>query len=740
MGYLISATRPPRRQYFFAVLSLVIIECLVYGPFLRSVGFYHDDWPVVTIYSLFGRSGIQTYFTGNRPVIGWLTNHLFSVLGVHPFAWHLIMLVTVALTGIAAFCTVRALWPGRLDIAWLTGALILLYPGFTQQSESISFLPHYVSLLLFLLSLRVTIAALDRTGPAWTLTGTAIVLGLASYSMIEYFIGLELFRFLVILYRRHSRGTVGKTIAPYFATWVPFILWIDLFGESDTGNSYRDPKQGLHQLLHHPLYGLVDRVAAYAHNLFFGSVLAWVRPIGPELLNRSVRGLIVEYALGAVVFIVAFLVLRSLRKTEVPERGFYLKLSLAIGGLLVSGIPLLVSTLRSDFVPFPSYPDRYTLPFILTSALLLAVLLLRVNSVTLTAGVLALFAVFQAQTQASYRQEWRLQRSLFWQLAWRAPMLKPGTGVYLDGIPQSLLHNHNSGMLGVMYGDKPAPRTLGYYIFDLELYDQPNLMVGSIATGWVREYKFRGQIADSLVTYLSPRGVLYTIDGNSHQGRSGICDALAPISAPERVIEDTPRNSYPLLKIFGAEPQHDFLYYYQKAELRRQEHAWGDVAQLGDAALRGGYLVSEGDELLPFIEGYARVGRYDAAEKLTAQALQMSPQIEQPLSALWRSILAQPSSTSPVPVVQALGKELDLTPRSRILVTSESEVEVVGPDRIERSTSRLSSERSSHLIYRPLQIHPGVEGQYPRVDGPRSPAHQLGVDVNTWAATKLDMP
>ena len=657
-----------RHRNSLAILSLLLIETFVYGPFLRSVGFYHDDWPVVAVYSLFGRSGLHTYYVGNRPVVGWLLIHLLSVIGVRPFGWHLLMLVTLTLTGVATFLTFCALWPSRRSLAWVTAVVVLLYPGFSQVSESLTFLPHYVSLLLFVLSLRATIAALKSKEWFWQLTSIAILLALFSYALTEYFIGLELFRLLVVAYQTRRSDLVRRAIVPYGTAWIAFIVWRGFFALTADNASYKDPSQGLHQLAHHPLGGMIDRISTFVHNLLFGSVLAWFRPIGPELVDRSGIGLFVEYALGALVFAIAFFMLRSFQNTEAPEDKFNPKLKLALGGLVVAGIPLLISVLRGEFTPFPSYSDRFILPFILVSSLLLALLLLRANSVTLTAGVLCLFAVFQLQTQISYRRDWNLQRSLFWQIRWRAPMLKPGTGVYLDGLPRTLLGNHNDGMLDMLYGAKSAPLTLTYYIFDLELYQQDlkrnhqvNLRSGSIVWGFVREYQFHGSIADSLVAYLSPAGVLYTMDGSSDaQPRySGIADSLAHISAPDRVIEDKPRNPYGLLWIFGAEPAHDWTYYYQRAELKRQEHAWGDVAELGDAAMHSGYQPSEGTELLPFIEGYARVGRYDVAEQLTEQALKQSPEIERPLSALWNRVLSTQLSKPPV-VVLRLGQWLDL--------------------------------------------------------------------------------
>lgn len=654
-----SADSSFRRRNTLAILSLLVIDLLVYGPFLRSLGFSHDDWPVVSVYSLFGHDGVRTYFTNNRPLSGWLTNQLFIVLGVHPLRWHLAMLLILGLAGVATLFTFRALWPDRLDLAWLTAVLVLLYPGFTQHSESLIFLPIIVSLLLFVLSLWATIASL-KTLPeqSWLLTGLALVLALLAYGLVEYFLGLELFRLMVIAYRTRGYGLTRKAIAPYLVAWVPFVIYKGFFMHGNVGNSYRDPSLGLHQIAQHPFAGIIDRIAVFVHNIIFSVGLAWVRPFGPQLLNRSASGLIVEYGLGLSVAAIAFFSLRNF-KAAGEDRSFDSKLGLAIGAVLVSGIPLLISALRVQFDGFPSFEDRFALPFILSAAFLLAVLLTRVRSLPLIGGLLCLLTVFQVQTQLSYAHDWSLVRSLYWQEVWRAPMLKPGTAVYLDGTPATIVHSHNAGMLDVLYGAKPAPRTLTYFTYDLENLGQRNLKPDSTAIGSVREFEFHGRVEDSLVQWFSPFGVLHTVYGASDTERySGITDALAHISAPDRVIEDKPQDTYRLLGIFGAEPKHDWRYYYQQAEMRRQVQDWWAVVDLGNKAQRSGFQPEEGAELIPFIDCYARVGRYDEAERLTLQALAQSPELEQPLSALWNKLGTSPSL--PVNVAHELGSKLDL--------------------------------------------------------------------------------
>ena len=68
--------------------------------------------------------------------------------------------------------------------------------------------------------------------------------------------------------------------------------------------------------------------------------------------------------------------------------------------------------------------------------------------------------------------------------------------------------------------------------------------------------------------------------------------------------------------IFGSEPQHDWCYYYQKADLARQFQDWQQIVALGDEVRTKGLAPSDKDEWLLFVEGYERMGRYSDANQL----------------------------------------------------------------------------------------------------------------------------
>jgi hypothetical protein len=121
-----------------------------------------------------------------------------------------------------------------------------------------------------------------------------------------------------------------------------------------------------------------------------------------------------------------------------------------------------------------------------------------------------------------------------------------------------------------------------------------------------------------------------------------LAEAL-PISNLDRI--DRQSRGSPLKTIFGGEPRHDWCYYYQKADLARQFKDWQEVARLGDEAQQLGFGPNNPQEWMPFIEGYAMAGRWQAAVDTTLHVRQVNRFLSPRLCNLWGRILgsAQPS-------------------------------------------------------------------------------------------------
>jgi len=670
------------RAKILAIISFFTIGASVYGVFIPFLGFYWDDWPVIWVYHALGPQGVATYFAGDRPVSGWIYAILAPVLGISPMGWHVVALAVRCASSAALFVAFSALWPRRKDVAWLVGVLVLLYPGFTQQPIALSYLSHHLSFLFFVVSLAATIFSITTPAYRWLFLSIALVTEGLSYLITEYFIGLELFRLFVIVVVT-SRGGLTRDLkklgtalimwSPYATVWTAYVVWrafafryVSHYGTV----GYRDVGSDISQILSSPIHEASLRILSGIHNILMATALAWARPFSPDLI--AIRGSgILSWTIATIVVGIAIYMLRRLtvsaqsaRASEpsddqprrFPETGFLL----GILGLVVAGLPFAVSGLSAEFVAHPSYNDRITLPFMIGASLTLSGLIevlgtKRLSRLVLVSLMLFVFSAYQVQNANVYRRDWLTQKSLFWQIAWRAPALKQGTSILAEGLPRSLYQNHGAGLPNLLYDRHGSAAHLDYFIFDLSRLSLENLSwafklseAGATTlsyrpddpiSGKLRLFQFQGTTAQCLVTWISPSGTFRIVTqpyANEVLRGSALCFNLSQLSQPGEVISDAPGlPAGPLLKIFGSELKRQWLYFYQKAELERQLKHWDAVAILGDEVRKEKYQPSDPSEWFPFIDGYARTHRYRTAADISLSVLEECPDAMAPLSSLW---------------------------------------------------------------------------------------------------------
>jgi hypothetical protein len=89
---------------------------------------------------------------------------------------------------------------------------------------------------------------------------------------------------------------------------------------------------------------------------------------------------------------------------------------------------------------------------------------------------------------------------------------------------------------------------------------------------------------------------------------------------------------------FNPEEEHGWCFYFEKAELARQQEDWDAVVALGDRAFALGDYPNDPAERLPFIDGYARTGNWILAVQYTEESLQVSERMIPVLCLLWERI------------------------------------------------------------------------------------------------------
>jgi len=669
------------------IASIFAIGGLIYGVFVTSLGFYWDDWPVVWVYNAFGSPGVAAYFAGQRPAYGWVIAHVAQMVGIAPVGWQILSLMVRCTSSAVLFVAFCRLWPQRRDFAWLVSAIVLLYPGFTLQPIALGFLEYHLSFLLFVVSLAATVFSVTRSSYRWLLIAVSLVTEALSYIVIEYFVGLEFLRLLIILIvacRGDARLNLKSlnssliTWSPYAVVWAAYVIWRTFIFHvvSGYGPAIMSVGTDISKVARHPVMELAHRSAGLIHNILMSSILAWARPFGPGLIAFNVRSQLFSWIVATVVVAIGIYTLRrvnvvahtrqsSAQSDNDPRKFHGSVLTLGIVGMFVAGIPFMVSGQLIIFDPSFSFHDRFTLSFMLPASILLACLITLIGTHKL-AGTIVLsivlfgFSAYQSQNSAFYRHSWSEQRSLFWQIAWRAPVLKEGTCLLVDGMPLPLYANHSAGTLDLLYGPNALAGRLNYFMFDLAMIseEEPSWSGMNLSyrpnrplIGRVRWFEFEGTTSQSVVAWISPTGTFRVVTQPyaSEMLRGAVLSInLSQLSHPEQVISDSvPVPAGPLLRILGPEPTDQWLYFYQKAELQRQLQHWGAVALLGDEARQKGDEPNDPSEWFPFIDAYTRTHQYQTAASISMNVLRERPDALEPLTSIWRRVKREDSQDLP---------------------------------------------------------------------------------------------
>lgn len=171
----------------------------------------------------------------------------------------------------------------------------------------------------------------------------------------------------------------------------------------------------------------------------------------------------------------------------------------------------------------------------------------------------------------------------------------------------------------------------------------PSLQPGAPIRVQYRTVKFSSSTSNSVVIYKDADGCLRVLDsvyGNAETvpGVSYFLLNAIPLSNPNQIRADAPQ---PVMDetLFGQEPAHDWCYFYEKAELARQQADWEQVVKLYNQAQKSGFSASMPVENLPFIEAFALVGQLETALKLTDRTLKTQKELCPAVHTLWDRVL-----------------------------------------------------------------------------------------------------
>jgi hypothetical protein len=642
------------------ILLILVVSALAYLPNLSQAGYYRDDWYYMVDRAKGGPAIYPVMFSFDRPARAPVLEKYYNVFGMNPLPYHAAAYAWRLIGGLAALWLFRLLWPHKRWAA-MTGALLFtIYPGYLWWIEGVEYQPMVISAALEVVSIAMTLEAIQarRRWPRLACLGGSVLTGWAYLALVDYAIGMEVFRFLcvfVIVSRGREglilvrKGLVALRAWAIFAI-IPaaYLAWkLYFFRNVRTATNLDDQ---LAVFIHAPLQTGAAWIEHFIQSSLNVGVLAWGTPFYlkfPLLFSMNLWqvGLALLLAAGAVACVI--LADRWLRMDPQPDEqaistdapgpapDHWQAGAVWIGALgVVAGvIPVIIA---NRYIIFDYY-SHYTLPGSLAAVTMAVGLLGYLSNQRVRVGVTCVLAATSVMTHYAVSsnavQEEQIVRQFWWQVAWRAPGgIQSGTTLiaYYPGVNYGEDDDIVVGPANLIYyPQKESPIPLAYAIGVLPMTSYmpaqvlaggPNVRVE--ARTHIMNIDYNQILAMSQPTVgacvhvFDGRWPRYSLDESERMllvgGTSKIQTVLPPISTP----------ILPPALQFGSEPAHGWCYYYEKAELALQQGDYAGVSALGSQAASLNLAPADPVEWMPFIQAYAalddQVHLNQAAKQITA--------------------------------------------------------------------------------------------------------------------------
>jgi hypothetical protein len=286
-------------------------------------------------------------------------------------------------------------------------------------------------------------------------------------------------------------------------------------------------------------------------------------------------------------------------------------------GVSAGVVPIIIANRVVTFERF----SHYALPASLAAVTFIVGLVYMLTDARLRLACLSALIGLSVLTHHAVAAQVRNEEALindFWhQVAWRAPGLRAGTVLvvnyaglnYADGSdivwgPANFIYySQHQGQVPVtvpiaaarMEADTPRNILEGAQL------DTTYIVVNNI------QYNF-----DNLLVISMPEenSCIHVLD--AQWAELSIADtALIALSTArsriENILVDEKLHTPPAI-VFGEEPPHGWCYYYQKAQLARQQADWDAISKIGDEVTRLNLHPNDQVEWMPFLQAAAVSG------------------------------------------------------------------------------------------------------------------------------------
>jgi hypothetical protein len=599
--------------------AIVLLTVLAYGLLAPRLGFYWDDQPFAWFLKFFGPAEFIEAFRPYRPLLGPIFTATTALFGGQPFTWQVVGLVTRMLLSLSLWYALRLTWPfEKWNVVWVV-LFFTVYPGFQQQWVALTHVNQEMIPLLFLmLSFAMTAASIRNEKYRIWLTALALLLQILGLFSTEYFFGLEILRFffLLIIFSEaftERKDVLRSTVArwsPYLLVWIFNAVWTYCYHRSSAYASYQISV--LDGVSSTPL-GFVNEIV---NTVALSGFTAWLNTFDLVALVNGTLTQIIAFAILLIAGMSVFVYMQSTSREIVSDDWSWQAMLLGLVAIFAGRLPSWAAglPLKIEF----DY-DRFMLSIMLGACIFIvgfASFLLKdgKRKAIILSLLIGLATAHQFTVSNTFRRDWENQQKFFWQLAWRIPAMQKGTMLLTYELPLKYASDAQiTAPLNWAYAPDLNSREMPYaLVYAKSRYNSemlPSFKPNTPINFNYRTVNFSGSTSDMIVIYKDADGCLRVLDsvhGNADTifGASYFLTDAIHLSNPGLIQTDAPQPELDAT-IFGEEPAHDWCYFYEKAELARQDAKWGEIANLYKQARKNGFSASMPVEHLPFIEAFA---------------------------------------------------------------------------------------------------------------------------------------
>ncbi len=565
----------------------------------------------------------------DRPAVGINLSILYKIFDLNFRSWFLYELIIHIFSALLFFIILKLIFPNNVVECLLAAILFLTYPGFLQQYDAVIYQTHFFTMLLFFLSILSTIGALKTK--KWKikipLIAFSIVLQFAYLSLLEYFIGLEVLRILVIyFFARKQAYSPNKwkqlvfALIPYIFGLLIFLFWrLEIFSPQRVrvdetaiiGLYLSNPKAYILKLLISVGQDLLD--------LFPGAYSAPLSSLVSQSSSTAVISAVLVSISTVVLFIISAGVIdqyNSTNSNQKPKRSQYTnrkKLVLFSVSLLTLLVIMVPINFNQREISFEYGFDRYTIPtFIVVVGFIVFFLSQLKSRKFLWYGLCSSLIVVSIMTQVLntnyFGEVWSVQKGFWWQLIWRAPGIKRGT-VLIPSLPKNygFWYDYEIFPLAnrIYYPEENTPQIVSVLLDSRSAYHIAN---SEVSEKEIRTVIYTRDYEKSLIISLPKTGgCIHVLDSQQLEVPLSVDPYIFMVASRSKIdnIEVEEKSISIPTEILGEEPAHDWCYFYQKASLARQRHDWDTIVELGDQVISMDLQAKDPIEWAPFLEGYA---------------------------------------------------------------------------------------------------------------------------------------